>query len=304
MFRTPEKLLLGETSGGYYDRAGLFANHSVQVVVPWKALEAAGAIEEKGIKTVLRESRQVADIADSLSPISDLFELRYLLGVINSRFIRNYLAVNRLEGTREGRIYPDVWKRLPIKVASTERQAEIAQLVDAVQAQYRQLASRTTLAAFAADPTIVYSDVQAYLIRLDLRFFGDAESTIAEKPLLRDERLVLRRQPLTYLEAPKAPELLRYLELYLTQLHPELQGRTWAEARRRIQVPPTLEAVRRFLASVDTLLAQEQEIRKTIETLLQQIEVQVAAAYQEAHDKDKMQIINRASSKDTSGGLF
>ncbi|GAC1426807.1 MAG: hypothetical protein NVS9B9_15750 [Ktedonobacteraceae bacterium] len=224
--------------------------------------------------------------------------------MINSRFIRNYLAANRLEGTREGRIYPDVWKRLPIKVASTERQAEIAQLVDAVQAQYKLLASRTSLATFAADPTIHYRDVQAYLVRLELRFFGDIESTIAEKPLLRDGRLVLRRQPLTYLEAPKAPELLRYLELYLTQLHPELQGHIWAEARRRIQVPPTLEAIRRFLTSVDALLAQEQEIRKTIETLLLHIEVQVEAAYQEAPDSDKMQVITKARSKDTPGGLF
>ena len=53
LFHTPEKLLLGETSGGYYDRSGLFANHSVQVVVSWKALEQAGALEEKGIQTGL-----------------------------------------------------------------------------------------------------------------------------------------------------------------------------------------------------------------------------------------------------------
>ncbi|GAC1392464.1 MAG: hypothetical protein NVSMB38_16060 [Ktedonobacteraceae bacterium] len=304
LFRTPEKLLLGETSGGYYDRAGLFANHSVQVVVPWKALETAGAIEEKGIKTVLRESRQVADIAGSLSPISDLFDLRYLLGVINSRFIRNYLAANRLEGTREGRIYPDVWKRLPIKVASTERQKEVAQLADAVQAHYKQLASRPTVADLAANPTLLYHNIQAYLVRLDLRFSGDIQSTIAEKPTLRDGRLVLHRQPLTYLEAPTAPELLRYLELYLTQLHPDLQGRTWSDARSRIQIPPSIEAVRSFLASVDAVSAEEQHIRKAIDTLLQQIEVLVEAIYQEAPDVDKMQIIEEARSGNTRGGLF
>jgi hypothetical protein len=39
LFRTPAKLLLGETSGGYYDTDRLFANHSVQVAVPWHALE-------------------------------------------------------------------------------------------------------------------------------------------------------------------------------------------------------------------------------------------------------------------------
>jgi hypothetical protein len=122
LFRTAEKLLLGETSGGYYDRSGLFANHSVQVVVSWKALEQVGELEEKGIKAVLRKSRQIAGAINGLASISELFDLRYLLGIINSRFIRQYVASNRLEGTREGRIYPDVWKRLPIKVASAERQ--------------------------------------------------------------------------------------------------------------------------------------------------------------------------------------
>src|SRR5260370_27461169 len=92
LFHTLEKLLLGETSGGYYDRSGLFANHSVQVVVSWKALEQAGVIEETGIKAVLRESREVAGAANGLASIAELFDLRYLLGIINSRFIRQYVA--------------------------------------------------------------------------------------------------------------------------------------------------------------------------------------------------------------------
>jgi hypothetical protein len=139
LFRTSEKLLLGETSGGYYDREGLFANHSVQVVVSWKALEEAGAIEEKGIRRVLRKSQQMADISGDLASISGWFDLHYVLGIINSRFMRAYMTSNMHEGTRKGRIYPDVWKRLPIKVASAERQQQIAKLVEAVQEGYRQV---------------------------------------------------------------------------------------------------------------------------------------------------------------------
>lgn len=304
LFRTPEKLLLGETSGGYYDRSGLFANHSVQVVVSWKALEVAGAIEEKGIKTVLRESRQIAGIPDSLSPVAELFDLRYLLGVINSRFIRQYLAANKLEGTREGRIYPDVWKRLPIKVTSTERQQQIAALVDAVQEQYRLVATRPTFATVAADPAIPYRDVQAYLVRQDLRFVGDVQSAIAERPVLREGRLILCRQPLAYLEAPDAPELLRYLELYLTQAHPEMQGRTWAEARTHIQAPPTLAAIRALLASYDTVRTEEQQVRTTIENLLSQIETLVAEAYNDTPDASRMRIIHDAQTEKKQNGLF
>jgi type I restriction enzyme M protein len=140
LFRTAEKLLLGETSGGYYDREGLFANHSVQVVVSWKALEQAGAIQERGIQRVYRKSRKLSGISEDLPPIAELFDLRYLLAIINSRFMRLYIASNMHEGTRNGRIYPDVWKRLPIKVASVERQRQIAMLVDKVQDEYQQVA--------------------------------------------------------------------------------------------------------------------------------------------------------------------
>ncbi len=149
LFHTPEKLLLGETSGGYYDRAGLFANHSVQVVVSWKALEQAGAIEERGIQTVLRKSRQITGIINSFSPIAELFDLRYLLAIINSHFMREYITSNMHEGTRKARIYPNVWKRLPIKVASAKRQQQIATLVDAVQEQYQR--SRVDLNALLSE---------------------------------------------------------------------------------------------------------------------------------------------------------
>ncbi len=141
LFRTVEKLLLGETSGGYYDREGLFANHSVQVVVSWKALEQAGAIQERGIQRVYRKSHKISGISDALASIAELFDLRYLLAIINSRFMRLYIASNLHEGTRKGRIYPDVVKRLPIKVASVERQRQIAMLVDKVQAEYQQVAA-------------------------------------------------------------------------------------------------------------------------------------------------------------------
>ena len=141
LFCTAEKLLLGETSGGYYDREGLFANHSVQVVVSWKALEQAGALEQKGIALVLRKSQQISGMSGNLAQIAALFDLRYLLGIINSRLMRQYIAANMHEGSRTGRVYPDVWKRLPIKVTSAERQQQIASLVDTVQEQYRQLSA-------------------------------------------------------------------------------------------------------------------------------------------------------------------
>jgi len=301
LFRTPEKLLLGETSGGYYDRAGLFANHSVQVVVSWQALEQAGVLEEKGIQTVLRKSRQIAGIINGFAPVAELFDLRYLLGIINSRFMREYIASNMHEGTREGRIYPDIWKRLPIKVASTERQQQIAILVDAIQTQYQQLAALPTPSSLATDSGIHYRDIQGYLAQGVFQFFGDVESAIAENPIIRDGRLILRRQPLTYLESSD-PELLRYIELYLTDLHPELRGWIWAEARKRIQAPVSLEAVHTFMASVDNITTKAQQINTTINRLSSEIETLIEATYKEPADIEKLDKIKNAKRTHGSNG--
>ena len=95
----------------------------------------------KGISAVLRKSRQISDMDGSLARVADLFDLRYLLGIINSHFMRQYIASNMHEGTRAGRVYPNVWKRLPIKVTSVARQQQIATLVEAVQTEYRELAT-------------------------------------------------------------------------------------------------------------------------------------------------------------------
>jgi hypothetical protein len=128
-------------------------------VVPWKALVDAGAIEEKGIRRVLRKSQQISGFSADLVSIDELFDLRYVLGIVNSRFMRAYITSNRHEGTRKGRIYPDVWKRLPIKVASPERQREIAMLVAEIQEGYKQLAELSHQIAYIA-PLLINADKQ------------------------------------------------------------------------------------------------------------------------------------------------
>ena len=303
LFRTPEKLLLGETSGGYYDRSGLFANHSVQVVVPWKALEQAGAMGEKGIQTVWRKSQQLAEKTVNFISLSELFDLRYLLGIINSRFMRQYIASNLHEGTRQGRIYPDIWKRLPIKIASAEKQQSIARLVDAIQMAYQQLGTLPTPRSLAADPSLHYRDIQGYLAQGILQFTGDIQSHISEKPFLRDGRLILSRQPFAYLES-SAPELLRYLEIYLNQLHPEFRGWTWAEARKRIQAPTPLDSIQKFMAAVDDIALKSQQIQALITTTSEEIEGLVEKVYAEPADAELLKSINTKSARPQNGELF
>lgn len=303
LFHTPEKLLLGETSGGYYDRSGLFANHSVQVVVPWKALEQAGAIGEKGIQTVWRKSQQLAGKIANFISLSELFDLRYLLGIINSRFMRQYIASNLHEGTRQGRIYPDIWKRLPIKIASLEEQQSIARLVDAIQTAYQQLDALPTPRSIATDPTLHYRDIQGYLAQGILQFTGDVQSHIAEKPFIRDGRLIVSRQPSAYLESSLS-ELLRYLEIYLTQLHPEFRGWTWADARKRIQAPTPLSSIQKFIAVVDNIAIESQRIHTLINSISAEIEELVEKVYAEPADAEMLKSVPMQLSGPQNGELF
>lgn len=303
LFRTPEKLLLGETSGGYYDRSGLFANHSVQVVVPWKALEQAGAMGEKGIQTVWRKSQQLAGKTTNFISLSELFDLRYLLGIINSRFMRQYIASNLHEGTRQGRIYPDIRKRLPIKIASAEKQQSIARLVDTIQMAYQQLGALPTPRSLAANPSFHYRDIQGYLAQGTLQFTGDIQSHISEKPFLRDGRLTLSRQPFAFLES-SSPELLRYLEIYLTQLHTEFRGWTWADARKRIQAPAPLSSIQIFIAEVDNIAIESQRIKTMINYTSAGIEALVEKVYAEPADAELLNSIDIQLSGPKNGELF
>lgn len=303
LFHTPEKLLLGETSGGYYDRSGLFANHSVQVVVPWKALEQAGAIGEKGIQTVWRKSQQLAGKIANFISLSELFDLRYLLGIINSRFMRQYIASNLHEGTRQGRIYPDIWKRLPIKIVSAEKQQSIARLVDTIQRAYQQLETLPTPRSIATDPTLHYRDIQGYLAQGILQFTGDVQSHIAEKPFIRDGRLIVSRQPFAYIESSSS-ELLRYLEIYLTKLHPEFRGWTWADARKQIQAPTPLSSIQKFIAGVDNIAIEDQRIHTLINSISAEIEELVEKVYAEPADAELLKSVAMQLSGPQNGELF
>ena len=303
LFHTPEKLLLGETSGGYYDRSGLFANHSVQVVVPWIALEKAGAIGEKGIQTVWRKSQQLAGKAINFISLSGLFDLRYLLGIINSRFMRQYIASNLHEGTRQGRIYPDIWKRLPIKIASVEKQQRIASLVENIQMAYQQLDALPTPRSLAVDSSLHYRDIQSYLAQGILQFTGDIQSRISEKPFIRDGRLIVSRQPYAYLESSSS-ELLRYLEIYLNQLNSEFRGWTWLEARKRIQAPTPLHSIQKFMAVVDNIAIENQRIQMMISTISAEIEELVEKVYAEPADTELLKSIDIKLSVPHNGELF
>ncbi|RKU21112.1 hypothetical protein C6503_05215 [Candidatus Poribacteria bacterium] len=72
---------------------------------------------------------------EKLEKISSQFSLKFLLGVMNSTVVRDFLRVNRRSNIH---IYPDDWKQLPIPDVSPKQQAPIVELVDKILAAKRK----------------------------------------------------------------------------------------------------------------------------------------------------------------------
>ena len=70
---------------------------------------------------------------EQLEELSQQFDPKYLLAVMNSTFTHGWLASWRRHKIS---VYPDDWKPLPIAPASSEEQATLVALVDQILALY------------------------------------------------------------------------------------------------------------------------------------------------------------------------
>lgn len=133
LYEHSEKLMLpmvGDIRGAI-DTEGFYCNHGVFVSVPWHQL---AGVKNRSIKRVTRyvdEKPQRPDLPkrEELEALSRSFNIRYLLGVINSQVARDFLRANRRNNVQ---LYPDDWKKLPIPDVSSERQQPVVNLVDQI----------------------------------------------------------------------------------------------------------------------------------------------------------------------------
>jgi len=255
LFRTPEKLLLGETSGGYHDTAGLFANHSVQVLVPWHAL----TLIERGMVKVHRETQRLSGL-DDLAAVSRLFDLRYVLAILNSALMREHLHANRVKGTRPERIYPDVWKSAPIKIASPQVQAAIATKVDTAQDLLRRW-REAPQAAVVLDRWCREGRLMGKLRDYVLWGVVTLEGSAA-RPC-----------------GPTGEQALRAFGLARAALAPELASRPPAEAADRLLLPPSIEEIALLCDQVDAAEAARARLRAEADASIVEIEEAVRAVY-------------------------
>ena len=137
LYEADEKLISISMAAGVeklrviYDDQKLCHNDSAYCFIPWQSL---AGVRNRSIKQRTRYSderpiRHDLPQREELEKTSCRFNLKYLLGVMNSTVADDFLKANRRHNIR---IYPDDWKKLPIPDVTSELQAPVVALVDKI----------------------------------------------------------------------------------------------------------------------------------------------------------------------------
>jgi len=120
------KIMRGRVTGGIYDETELLCNDSIVVFVRFTDL---GGVNNKSIQTSIKKFNRMP--RTQLERISEKFELKYLLSVLNSSFAFKYL--NNIRRHRlENYFYPDDFRKLPIADLTQKEQKQFVYLVDKI----------------------------------------------------------------------------------------------------------------------------------------------------------------------------
>ncbi|NOX65049.1 MAG: class I SAM-dependent DNA methyltransferase [Chlorobi bacterium] len=122
------KIMRGRVTGGVYDETGLLCNDSIVVFVRFADLHN---INNKSIQTSIKKFNRL--LRPQLETISEKFDLKYLLAVLNSSFALKYL--NNIRRHRlKNYFYPDDFRNLPIADSSPREQEPFIDLIDQILA--------------------------------------------------------------------------------------------------------------------------------------------------------------------------
>jgi hypothetical protein len=119
-----EKLLLSRQKRiGAYSNENLVCDNTIIMAILAKDLET---VENRNIKKYYKNLNAERKIIESMS---EKFNLKYLLAIINSKLIAHHIKYNN-----KGQIdfYPNDWKKIPIKQITPEEQKPFIKLVDEI----------------------------------------------------------------------------------------------------------------------------------------------------------------------------
>ena len=173
LYDVREKLISVDMAAGVdqlrvaYDDGQLYHNHSAGSFVPWHSLSG---IRNRSIKLQTRyrdETPRRPDLPEreQLERTSRRFDVKFLLGVMNSTTARDFLRSNRRSNIH---LYPDDWKKLPIPDVPPSQQTPIVELVNQI------------LAAKSTDPDADTSELEEAIDWLVYELYGLTDEETAE----------------------------------------------------------------------------------------------------------------------------
>jgi len=134
LYEVPEKLIALVVAGRApiaYDTLQLVTTHTSCIFVPWHLLR--DVVNASISKTTKYRWQSVEGSREEREVISQRFQLKYVLAVMNSSFAKGWIDAKRRSKIH---VYPDDWKQLPILPATAEEQAFIVGLVDEILTLY------------------------------------------------------------------------------------------------------------------------------------------------------------------------
>lgn len=275
---TSPKVIIGETSGVYYDSEGeLFDDHSTRNAVSYHIFVSADV--KRHVARILAREINEGDIAaleltpaelsrlsktdlaeriiEARAQVSVNYDLRYITALLNCRWLRDYMMAFVRRGSRR-RFYPDDLKKWPIAPADADIQVGIARLVDEIMEaksdvqRWREEGHRIDEGGVVLNPCPfldTWSTHTGDLIdAVDFLTYhiGGYPTALS----LEGQRLIFRKQPLSYFESDH-PHVLAYLRLYLETNDDALRAYPVADLTRRIRIPRSPHAVQEFLEKLE-----------------------------------------------------
>ncbi|MCF7796088.1 Eco57I restriction-modification methylase domain-containing protein [Patescibacteria group bacterium] len=121
-----EKIMIGGMTGGILDSSGIICNHSITIIKKFYNLKS---IENKSINSSISKNNNLS--RNKLEDISQNFNLKYILAILNSKFANNFLNNNR-RSTIKNSFYPDDFRNLLIPKIKLEKQDIFAKKVEII----------------------------------------------------------------------------------------------------------------------------------------------------------------------------
>ncbi|MGE0083886.1 MAG: DNA methyltransferase [Desulfococcaceae bacterium] len=130
------KIMRGRVTEGIFDDTGIVCNDSIVIFKRFCDLKD---VENNSLHNSIAKNNSSA--RGELEKISEHFDLKYILSILNSKYANKYLNNNRRHRL-ENYFYPDDFRRLPIPAIDPDQQRPFIQKADIMLDLNRQLAEQ------------------------------------------------------------------------------------------------------------------------------------------------------------------